>query len=85
MRTTLTLDDDLAGILQSRSRQLGRSFKHVVNSTLRKGLQDDLPVVPDVQVRPHDFGVRPGLDLDRMNQINDALEVETFQEKEGRE
>jgi hypothetical protein len=28
------------------------------------------------KVVPHDFGVRPGVDLDRMNQLVDELESE---------
>ena len=38
MRTTLTLDDDLAARLQAESRKTGRSFKTVVNDYLRAGL-----------------------------------------------
>ena len=38
MRTTLTLDDDLAAELDRTARRLGRSFKDVVNETIRRGL-----------------------------------------------
>ena len=39
MRTTLTLDNTLAKVLKERAVSTGRSFKHVVNETLRRGLQ----------------------------------------------
>ena len=39
MRTTLTLDDTLAKTLKERAVSTGRSFKSVVNETLRRGLQ----------------------------------------------
>ena len=38
MRTTLTLDDDIAAKLASASRTSGKSFKELVNATLRRGL-----------------------------------------------
>ena len=82
MRTTLTIDDDLAGILHRRAAELGKPFKEVVNSTLRKGLSENLKkTTHNVEVRPHDFGDSPGIDLDRMNQLADELEVEDFRRK----
>lgn len=82
MRTTLTLDDDLAGILQKRSRELGKPFREIVNATLRRGLStsENLPR-PKVTVRPHDFGPSPALDFDRLNQLVDELEVEDYLRK----
>lgn len=38
MRTTLTLDDDVAARLQAEARRTGRAFKVVVNDYLRAGL-----------------------------------------------
>lgn len=38
MRTTLTLDDDVAALLQRLSRERRRAFKHIVNDALRAGL-----------------------------------------------
>ena len=38
MRTTLTLDDDVAAKLKAELRRAGRSFRDVVNETLRRGL-----------------------------------------------
>jgi hypothetical protein len=38
MRTTLSLDDDLAAILNRKARHSGRSFKEVVNAAIRLGL-----------------------------------------------
>lgn len=86
MRTTLTLDDDLAGILHRRSRKLGKSFKEVVNLTLRKGLSADMQTTKhSVTVRPHDFGVSPGVDLDRLNQLVDELEAKDYAQKAAKD
>ena len=38
MRTTLTLDDDVAKMLEKEMRRTGESFKQMVNETLRLGL-----------------------------------------------
>lgn len=73
MRTTLTLDDDLAEALKERARRADQSFNQVVNDTLRRGLS----LVPGeaesgYEVRPHRSGFRPGVDPLRLNQINDS-------------
>ena len=38
MRTTLTLDDDVAVLLEKARRAKGQSFKQIVNEALRAGL-----------------------------------------------
>jgi len=46
MRTTLTLEDDLADRLAQIARATRQSFKAVVNETLRLGLAEHRPSVP---------------------------------------
>jgi hypothetical protein len=80
MRTTLTIDDDLAGLLKRRARELGVPFKEVVNRTLRAGLGEQAK--PRRHLAPktisHSFGFKPGIDLDKLNQLADELEAETY-------
>ena len=38
MRTTLTLDDDIADSLKEKARLLSKPFKQVVNEALRRGM-----------------------------------------------
>jgi hypothetical protein len=38
VRTTLTLDDDVAALLKKEARKSGEPFKQVVNRALRLGL-----------------------------------------------
>ena len=38
MRTTLTIDDDVARLLEKETRRTGQSFKETVNRALRVGL-----------------------------------------------
>ena len=86
MRTTLTIDDDLAGILRRKSRELEKPFKELVNTALRKGLAENLEAKKEiVVVRPHDFGASPGIDMDRLNQLVDELEVEEYLRKAAKD
>ena len=80
MRTTLTIDDDLAGLLKRRARELGVPFRDVVNRTLRAGLGEQAKVgrCPEPKIIPHAFGFRPGIDLDKLSQLADELEAEAY-------
>jgi hypothetical protein len=81
MRTTLTLDEDVAKRLRERARRSGASFKEVVNATLRRGLRSGekpSPRLPRFVVEPKACGIRGGVDPLRLNQLNDELEMEEF-------
>ena len=83
MRTTLTIDDDLAGLLKRRARERGVPFKEVVNRAIRAGLGKAVAARrgPAPNTIPHSFGFRPGIDLDKLGQLAVELEVEAFAEK----
>ena len=88
MRTTLTLDEDVAKQLRELSRHSGESFKEVVNATLRRGLHSGkkaAPRLPRFEVKPKACGFRPGVDVLRLNKLNDELELEDFQQKLAKE
>jgi hypothetical protein len=56
MRTTLTIDDDVAAILQRRRRAEDKSLKELVNEALRRGLGDvGAPVKPRKPFRTRTF------------------------------
>ena len=80
MRTTLTIDDDLAGLLKRRARELGLPFKDVVNRTLRAGFGTEAKPRRHAAPKtiPHAFGFRPGIDIDKLNQLTDELEAEAY-------
>jgi hypothetical protein len=86
MRTTLTLDPDVALRLEREMKRTGLGLKAAVNQALRVGLgMTDKPTEPrPFRVEPHDFGFRPGTDLDRLNQLADELEAEEAAKKLGR-
>ena len=66
MRTTLTLDDDVAAKLEADVRKSGRSFKETVNYYLRLGLNARRVTKPakPFKVRARNLGKRPGLNYD---------------------
>lgn len=80
MRTTLTIDDDLAGLLKQRARELGVPFKEVVNRTIRAGLGEAAKTRrgPVPKTMPHSFGFKPGIDLDKLGQLVDEMEAEAY-------
>ena len=80
MRTTLTLDADVADYLRTQSRLRDRPFKQVVNETLRRGMGPGAmdPERPRFRVEPIRGGLAPGVDPQRLNQLIDQLEVEDF-------
>ena len=72
------MDPDVAAKLKSEVRRTGKTFKTVVNEALKRGLGlgGRAPRPPRFEVRPHDFGFKPGVDLDRLNQLVDELDTE---------
>lgn len=81
VRTTLTIDDDLGQALREQARQSGRSFKGVVNDTLRRGLSaGEKPPAKrkPFRVRARRLGWAPGVDPLKLNQLVDELEVDRF-------
>ena len=78
MRTTLSLDDDVARLLDQESRRTGTSFKEVVNRFLRLGLMaSKRPTRKPFVVAPRQLGLAPGLTYDNVQQLLDALEGPT--------
>ncbi len=77
MRTTLTLDDDVAAKLKAESRRAGRPFKEIVNETLRSGLATRRAVADRTafKITARDLGdLRPGLSLDNVAELIEQVE-----------
>lgn len=76
MRTTLTLDEDIAAKLKAESRKTGRPFRDTVNACLRAGLtlrkQGDS--ARPFRVKARDLGLRPGINIDKVSALLDELE-----------
>lgn len=69
MRTTLTLDDDVAALLKKEARKSGEPFKQVLNRIIRLGFfaAKEPPRMP--------FKVKPiNLGLPHYDKVEDLLE-----------
>ena len=81
MRTTLTIDEDIAVRNQDLRRRRGFSLKQVVNRLLREGPRSSRQP-PDAKpycTRTAKLGLRPGFDAAGFNQLVDELEAEEHQ------
>ena len=79
MRTTLTLDDDIAARLKAAVRTQRRPFKQVVNDVLRGGLAVlDRPRVTRKPFRSKGFDLGPSLvgSLDNVEEVLSRVEGE---------
>jgi len=76
MRTTLTLDDDVAQRLKERARREDQSFKRTVNEALRAGLSRTGAGRPRrYRLKPASLGgPLPGIDLDKALGLAGTLE-----------
>lgn len=85
MRTTLTIDEDVAARIEELRKRDGQSLKQVVNLLLRDGLhRQGRPRAKPYHTRPSRLGLRPGFDAARLNQLADELEVDERLESEAR-
>lgn len=76
MRTTLTIDDDVAALLEQEVHRSGASFKATVNRFLRAGLvaAQQQPEMEPFVVTPFGVGPPSGLNFDNIEEVLDALE-----------
>jgi hypothetical protein len=76
VRTTLTIDDDIAVLVDQKVRRSGGSLKGTVNRLLRLGIiadeQNETPA-PFV-VEPLFMGVRPGQNYENIEELLEELE-----------
>lgn len=86
MRTTVTLDPDLAAKLRALARERGVSFKEALNTTLRRGLGSQAPSSKRRYTLPsRPLGLRPGVDLEHALRLAGELEdAETIRKLELR-
>jgi hypothetical protein len=77
MRTTLTLDDDVAAKLRTESQRAGRPFREIVNETLRQGLESQRATAQRraFKVTARDLGnLRAGLSVDNIAELVEHVE-----------
>ncbi|MHC1762983.1 MAG: CopG family transcriptional regulator [Verrucomicrobiia bacterium] len=82
MRTTLTLDPDVAERVRQEIASGKRSLKEVINEALRRGLAGSRRAPRRLfRVTPHTSPYHPGVDRGKLNHVLDELEAEAFHRK----
>jgi hypothetical protein len=81
MRTTVTLDPDVAAKLRQVTRERGISFKAALNDAVRSALGGAAPAARRYRMPTGRLGVRPGVDLDKALRLAGELEDEEILRK----
>jgi len=76
MRTTVTLDPDVANKIKAVARERGISFKEALNAAVRAGLGERRRAARAFKQRVRPMGLRTGFNLDKALQLAGALEDE---------
>jgi len=76
MRTTVTLDPDVAEMLKVAARRSERPFKAVINDAIRAGLALERGEPRPYRVPARDMKLRPDVDLRQALSFADTLEDE---------
>ena len=87
MRTTVTIDDDVARLLKEAMHRQRTNFKEALNTALRRGLT--APASPGASrkrfvVKASPLGLRPGIDPNSLNKLAADLEDEEIMRKMNR-
>lgn len=82
MRTTLTLDPDVARLVEDAVHRERRPMKQVVNEALRLALAPP-PAARTYRLAAHDSALRPGLDPAALNRLVDDLADEATIDRGG--
>jgi hypothetical protein len=84
MRTTVTIDDDVARLLKEAMHRQRTNFKEALNTALRRGLTAPAKTAASkrFEVKGPFLGrMQPGLDPAGFNKLADQLEDEAIIEK----
>jgi hypothetical protein len=76
MRTTVTLDPEVADRLRREMQRTGKSFKATLNEALRDGLtrRRSASGAPPFKVEARPLGVLPGLDYSNVAELLEVAE-----------
>ena len=78
VRTTLTLDPDVAQLVDEAAYRARTSRKQVINDALRRGLSQPPSRREPYHLRAHEATLQPGFDLAGFNRLADELEDEAI-------
>jgi hypothetical protein len=76
MRTTITLETDVAAKLKAETKKTGRPFKTVVNEYLRLGftVREQLHGHKPFKVKARPMGLKAGVNIDNVGELLEQIE-----------
>jgi hypothetical protein len=74
MRTTVTLDPDVAAKLKMIARERDISFKEALNSSVRRGIERNAEKPQPYRLRARRLEAKPGVNLDKALRLAGELE-----------
>jgi hypothetical protein len=77
MRTTVTLDSDVSRLLHEEQYRSKKTFKQVLNDSLRLALRPTTRRLPKL-LPPVSMGLRTGIDPRALSSVADDLEAEAY-------
>lgn len=80
MRTTVTLDEDVAALLKRAARDRDAPFKRVLNDAVRAGLGSSR-AAKRYRLPTSSMGLRSGVNLDKASRLATELEDEEIARK----
>jgi hypothetical protein len=80
MRTTLTLDADVAAKARQGAARTGKPFKSLINAALRIGLDEVLKpaAAKPYRAKPLPLGLKPGFSYDNISELLAQAEGEDY-------
>lgn len=81
MRTTVTLEADVAEALKRATRERGASFKQTINDAIRAGLASGRQSGKPYRMKPRKLSALPGADLTKALGLAAAMEDEEIVRK----
>ncbi len=85
MRTTVTIEPDVARMLDDYARRTRKSFKETLNDAVRMGLGrvHEPTASQDFVIEAKPMGLKAGIDGGKLNSLLDDLEAEAFVSKQS--
>ncbi len=83
-RTTVTLESDAEALVKKLMRERDMSFKQAINHAIRAGLTSPDPRREPFRTKTYSMGARPGVNLDKANQLAGELEDEELLRRRAR-
>lgn len=83
MRTTVTLEPDVARLLDDQARRTRKSFKETLNAAVRSGLGrvSEVSSAQEFTIDARPMQMKTGIDASRLNSLLDEMDTEAFVEK----